>query len=244
MNTIRLWAMIVGIVCLLTWQPTAQQAQPKHAQQVLDRMAQAMGYAQAAQFRTIQVVGTMEYPAQGLKGQFEAFYKSPDKFLMKINIQGIGEILQGYDGKVGWEKNPMTGLRELQGAELQQLRQSALSGANNDIRKMVRNAKLQNQEKVGGRNAFVITAQSATGGAMKLYIDAQRYLLLRIDSEVATPQGKMNATMLFEDYRKVDGVIYAFTTRQSAAGMTTLIKIVRVRHNAPVNDAIFRKPTN
>jgi hypothetical protein len=32
----------------------------------------------------------------------------------------VGEIQQGYDGKVGWEKNPMTGLRELQGAELAQ----------------------------------------------------------------------------------------------------------------------------
>jgi len=37
-------------------------------------------------------------------------------------------------------------------------------------------------------------------------------------------------------------VMYAFTTRQSTAGIEAVQKIERVRHNAPVSDAIFRKP--
>jgi outer membrane lipoprotein-sorting protein len=244
MNKMRFWALTVGVVSLLALQPTAQQAKPQNAQQVLDRMAQATGVAQAAKIRTFQISGAVQYPTQGIQGRYEAFYKSPNKFLFKMTIQGIGEIQQGYDGKVGWEKNPMTGLRELKGAELAQIRMSAESGVQNDVRKVIRNPRLAGQEKVGNRDAYVITAQSTTGSPIKVYIDTQRFLLLRMDMEAATPQGKINIATFFEDYRKVDGIMYAFTTRQSTAGVEAITKVERIRHNAPINDSIFRKPKN
>jgi hypothetical protein len=234
--------LVLGVACMTALQPIAQQARPQNAQQVLDRMAQAMGLANAAKIRTVQMTGTLSYPMQGMQGRYEAFYKSPNKLLLKVNIQGIGEIQQGFDGKVGWEKNPMTGLRELQGAELAQMRWNAESGVSNDLRKTLRNPKLVGQEKVGNRNTFVITAQTTAGAPIKVFVDAQRYLPLRVDLEVATPQGKLNIVFRFEDYRRIDGVMYAFTTRQSIAGIEAVLKIERVRHNVPIDDAIFRKP--
>jgi hypothetical protein len=244
MRTLRFGMLVLGVACLTALQPVAQQAKPQNAQQVLDRMAQAMGLANAAKIRTVQMTGTISYPAQGIQGRYEALYKAPNKTLIKLNIQGLGEVQQGYDGKVGWEKNPMTGLRELQGAELAQMRQSAQMGASNDLRKTLRNPKLAGQEKVGNRNAFVITAQTTAGVPIKVYIDAQRYLPLRMDMEAATPQGKLNIATFLEDYRRVDGIMYPFTTRQSTAGIEAVVKTERIRHNVPIDDAIFRKPKN
>ena len=241
-KTLRFGMLVLGVACLTALQPVAQQAKPQNAQQVLDRMAQAMGLANAAKIRTVQMTGTISYPAQGIQGRYEALYKAPNKTLIKLNIQGLGEVQQGYDGKVGWEKNPMTGLRELQGAELAQMRWSAESGASNDLRKTLRNPKLVGREKVGNRETFVLTAQTAAGSPLKIYIDTQRYLPLRMDLEAATPQGKLNIVFRFEDYRRIDGVMYAFTTRQSIAGIEAVQKIERVRHNVPIDDAIFRKP--
>ena len=79
---------------------------------------------------------------------------------------------------------------------------------------------------------------------VKVYIDVQRYLTLRMDMEIATPQGKLNTATFYEDYRRVDGVMYPFTTRQSTAGIEAVIKTERVRHNVSINDAVFRKPKN
>jgi hypothetical protein len=242
MRTLRFGMLVLGVACLTALQPVAQQAKPQNAQQVLDWMAQAMGLANAAKIRTVQMTGTLSYPMQGMQGRYEAFYKSPNKLLLKVNVQGIGEIQQGFDGKVGWEKNPMTGLRELQGAELAQMRWNAESGASYDLRKTLRNPKLVGQEKVGNRNTFVITAQTTAGAPIKVFVDAQRYLPLRKDIEIATPQGKLNITIFLEDYRRVDGIMYPFTTRQSTAGIEAVIKTERVRHNVPIDDAIFRKP--
>lgn len=244
MRTLRFGILVLGVVGWTVLQPAAQQSRPQNAQQVLGRMAQAMGIDKASKIRSAQITGTLSYPTQGIQGSYEAFYKAPNKMLVKLNIQGIGEIQQGYDGKVGWEKNPLTGLRELQGAELAQMRMSAQMGANNDLRKTLRNPKLAGQEKVGNRNAFVITAQTTAGAPIKVYIDTQRYLPLRMDMEVATPQGKLKASIYFEDYRRVDGIMYPFITRQSTAGIESVIRTKRVRYNVPINDAIFRKPKN
>jgi outer membrane lipoprotein-sorting protein len=244
MRAYGFWILGLCIMSLTMLQPIAQQSKPQTAQQVLERAAQAMGLANAAKIRTVQVIGTVSYPAQGLQGRLEAYYKSPNKFFAKITLQGVGEILQGYDGKIGWEKNPMTGLRELQGAELAQLRWSAETGASNDLRKSLRNPRLVGQEKVGDRATFVLTAQTTAGSPLRIYIDTQRYLPLRMDLEAATPQGKLNIVFRFEDYRRIDGVMYAFTIRQSTAGIEAVQKIERVRHNVSLSDAIFRKPKN
>jgi hypothetical protein len=239
---LRFGTLMLGVACSLMLQPMAQRARPQNAQQILDRMAQAMGAEQAARIRTVQITGTIVYPAQGLQGRFEAYYKSPNKFFTKITLQGVGELLQGYDGKIGWEKTPIKGLRELKGAELEQIRQGVQFGVGNDLRKQIRNPKMVGQAKVGDRNAFVIGARFVTGGAVKAYIDTQRYLLLRMDMEVATPQGRLNVSSYFEDYRRIDGIMYPFTTRQSTAGVEAVQKLERVRHDVPIDDALFRKP--
>ena len=244
MGTLRFGILVLGVACLTVLQPIAQQARPQNAQQVLDRAAQAMGLANAAKIRTVQMTGTISYPAQGMQGRYEAFYKAPNKTLLKATIQGIGEIQQGFDGKVGWEKSPITGLRELKDAELAQMRWSAEMGASNDLRKTLRNPRLIGQEKVGNRDTFVITAQTTVGTSIKVYIDMQRYLTLRMDMEIATPQGKLNTSTFLENYRRVDGIMYPFTIRQSTAGIEAVMRIERVRHNVPLSDAIFRKPKN
>jgi hypothetical protein len=132
-----------------------------------------MGVANAAKIRTVQVTGTVSYPAQGLQGRLEAYYKSPNKFFAKITLQGVGEILQGYDGKIGWAKNPMTGLRELQGAELAQLRWSAETGASNDLRKALRNPKTRRTRE--GRQPRDLRADSANNGRQP----PQNYISIR-----------------------------------------------------------------
>lgn len=98
-KTLRCGIVVLGVVCLTVLQPIAQQARPQNAQQVLARMAQAMGLAQAAKIRTVQMSGTISYPAQGMQGRYEAFYKSPNKTLIRVTIQGLGEVQQGMTAR-------------------------------------------------------------------------------------------------------------------------------------------------
>jgi outer membrane lipoprotein-sorting protein len=242
MRAYRFGIVALAFTCLTTLPPTAQQAKPQTAQQVFSRMAQVMGLEKAAKVRTVQMAGTVEYTLEGLRGRIEVFIKSPNKMLVKTTIEGVGEFVSAYNGKVGWEKDPRSGVREARGERLTQMRESAREGAGNDVRKLIRNATLVGKETIDGREAFVIEGATALGGPITVYIDAQRYVPIRIDKESLTPQGKMDTVTYYSDYRKVDGIMYPFTMRRTADGLEMQVKVTRVKHNAPISDAIFQKP--
>ena len=48
--------------------------------------------------------------------------------------------------------------------------------------------------------------------------------------------------VLFEDYRMVDGIRLPFRTRVILPGATISYTVASVRHNEPVQDAVFRRP--
>jgi hypothetical protein len=53
--------------------------------------------------------GTISMPANGISGALDVYGAKPDKSLVKINLGGIGDIVEGFDGTNGWSLQPMTG---------------------------------------------------------------------------------------------------------------------------------------
>jgi len=98
------------------------------------------------------------------------------------------------------------------------------------------------KEKVGDREAYVIDATPAGAAAEKLYFDTQTGLLIRRDFTAESPQGSFPAQEAYEDYKAVDGVMVAFTTKLTLPQFGLVIKLSEVKHNVPVEDAQFLKP--
>src|SRR5687768_1863763 len=102
-------------------------------QQVLANYVKAIGGREAVEkIKSRQAKGTVEMQPMGLKGSFESIAASGDRSLTKMNLAGIGELVEGYDGKVAWAVNPIQGNREKSGAELLQAK------LNNDFYRDVR----------------------------------------------------------------------------------------------------------
>ena len=57
-----------------------------------------------------------------------------------------------------------------------------------------------------------------------------------------TPQGPMDIDVQISDYRVVDNVKVPFSVRQVSSMATVVIRLTSVKHNVPVDDAIFKKP--
>src|SRR5579871_2809901 len=77
--------------------------------EVMDKyIAATGGRAAYAKIKSTVVKGTLEVAPQGLKGTFSASAKAPNLLVVTQNIDGIGEIRQGYDGKTGWSQDPLT----------------------------------------------------------------------------------------------------------------------------------------
>lgn len=212
--------------------------------QILDKYEQAIGGRQAVEKITSRVTkGTFEIAAMGLKATMETYAKAPNKSLAIQNFSGVGEAREGYDGKIAWAQDPMTGLREKSGAELATTVRESDIHADIKTRQLYSKLELKGKEKVGDRETYVILATPAEGAPVKMYFDTQTWLLAREDTEIDTPQGKfpINATM--EDYRDVDGVKMPFTIRVESPMGGMVIKTTEVKHNVAIDDAKFNKPS-
>ena len=211
---------------------------------VLDKFVKAIGGKEAIEKVTSRSMkGSFDIEAMGVSAPVEMYAKAPNKSAVKIDLPNMGVFNIIFDGATGWDSNPMTGLRELSGAELAQLKRRSDFYADINFKKHYAKMEVKGKEKVGSYETYVIEAAPAEGSPEKLYFDINTGLLVRHDLEADSPQGKMAAEIYPDNYKDVDGVKIAHTMKQVNPMMTWVMKITEVKNNVEIDDAKFNKPS-
>lgn len=194
---------------------------------ILERYAEATGLGRADGPRLSSRVskGRIEGAYAGMKvsGTVELVEKAPDRFIMLVNVDGLGVIRRGFTGEYGYMQIPLFGFRPVEGAELSELKLEARWAWADDLRRLYPSMRLKGREAVAGAEAHVVEATSASGARTTLYFDARTGLLVRRDKTY------------FEDFREVDGRLLPFRVRDDFA----VITYSEVKHNTAVDDARF-----
>ena len=88
---------------------------------VLEKHVEAIGGKEAnMEIKSIQMIGTFEMPAFNASGSVDIKMAEPNKRVMLISVEGMGDINQGTDGKVAWTTQvPGTPPTMLKGEEAQ-----------------------------------------------------------------------------------------------------------------------------
>lgn len=222
----------------------AQSAKPGlTAAQIIDQSIQATG-GQAAmeKLTSTYAKGVMEFTAQGSHGTMEFFSKAPNKQLVVMNLESVGEVKQAFDGQVAWGQDPTGQIIELTGAPLDDMKQSAVFNAALKWRELFPKAELAGEETIGGRKALAVKLTNTKGKPVTRYYDAETFLLLRETGTRETAQGPMDITVDFSDYRDVGGIKAPFAVKQSLPIGDILLKISEMKNNVEIDDAKFTRP--
>jgi hypothetical protein len=215
------------------------------AEQILTRHVDATGGREAyLRQRSVHAKGTLEMSAAGLRGTFEVKQKAPDRLWLLQNLAGFGEATQAYDGKTGWSKDPLNGLRELSGAELALVQRSARLHAPLEWKTLYKKVELLGIRPVEGKDAYAVRLAPEVGQPTTQFFDARSFLLVRQDTIVEGPTGVVPTESYPSDYRDVEGVKTAFKTRQRIGGGAAeiVMTITEIKVNVEIDDAIFAKP--
>ncbi|MEY3602616.1 MAG: hypothetical protein RL169_1860 [Armatimonadota bacterium] len=214
----------------------------KTADAILSASAKAMGSAVSDKITTTVAKAKMSIPANGLNGEMEMTV-SKERFYMKQSLPGIGDIMQGFDGKLGWAKDPINGLRDLEGAELEQVKNEVQNQMASDWKKRYKKAELLGVRKVGTAQAYAIRLTPKTGGPQTQYFDTKSLFLIRTDMVAVGPTGKIPTETYLSDYRLIDGMQIPFKTRSIVSGIQeVIITYTDVKNNVAVDNSIFKKP--
>jgi hypothetical protein len=252
------FAMIASITSAAQDKPKADTPEPAKTEKpaakaealptvddILEKYVKATGGKEAIEKITSRTIkGSFSVEAFGVAdAPMEMFAKAPNKSASKIDIPGFGVVNRVFDGATGWSSDPMSGLRELQGVELAQMKRGSDLHGELTLKKHYTKLEVKGKEKVGSYETYLIEATPEEGSPGKLYFDVNTGLLVRQDEETEGPQGKMLTEVYLDDYKVIDGVKVAHTMKQVNPAMTFVIKITEVKNNVEIEETKFAKPS-
>lgn len=222
---------------------TTTPAKMPTVQEILAKYVQALGGREANEkIKSRMMKGTMEISPMGIKGDFESYTAAPNKSITRSMLAGIGEMVEGFDGQTAWAINPLQGNRDKQGEELEQSKLINNFYRETNLAKLYPKMELKGTEKVGEKDAYVVVGTPENLPAETFYFDTQSGLLLRQDSTVISPEGKMPTKTFYEDVRDIDGVKLPFKMRTVMPQFEIIVTTTEIKHNVAVDDSKFAKP--
>jgi hypothetical protein len=213
------------------------------AQEVFAKYVQALGGKEANEkIKTRLVKGTIELTPVGIKGTVESYMSAPDKSYTKSNLQGVGEIIEGFDGTTAWSLNPIQGNRDKDGEELLQTKLINNFYRETNLNKLYPKMEVKGTEKVGDKETYVVVATPNGLAPETFYFDVKSGLLVRADSIIVTPEGKMPAKTFYEDVREVDGIKLPYKIRVVLPQFEIVTNITEIKHGITIEGSKFTKP--
>ena len=208
---------------------------------ILEKYVAAIGGREAQKKITSRVSkGRVDVPGVSFGGKLETFEKAPNKSLSIMDIEPMGLIKQGFDGRTSWNFS-QNGLESATEAD-RAIMVDADFYREIKLKELYKRMKLVGKEKEGFRQVYVVEAVPARGYADRFYFDVDSGLLVRRDLTRPTAKGPRRAEIYFSDWREVDGVKLPFRMTHSMPTMKFVTTLEEVKHNVPVDDAIFRRP--
>ena len=228
---------------LVTRAAQAEPPLPSVGKVLDDYIAATGGKAAYLKITSTETKSAFEMKAQKIKAEVLTRAKAPDKIVVTQNIPGIGKIEQGYDGKTGWARDPLHGLRTLSGKELAQLRAQARFNGPLYWKELYTKSQMLGIRTVNGAQAFAVRLTAADGQFTTQYYDVKTKLLVRMDQIAESPEGALPTEAYLSDYRLSDGIKAPFSGRQVIAGVgEATLTTTSIKNNVPLDDAIFAKP--
>jgi len=171
----------------------------------------------------IKTTANSEIPAMGMNASMIAVQRRPNQTSMTIGLPGIGEMRQGFDGTTAWASDPMQGPRLMRGNEAAAQVDAA------DFRTLTRPAELFSASEVVGEGEVdgqTCTKVKHTWKSGRITTDCYStttFLILETTAVQSTPQGDIEATQRYSDFRRENGIMLPHKVVITAMGMQQIV---------------------
>jgi hypothetical protein len=212
------------------------------ARSILDKHLAAIGGRQAVLSHTsTRATGTISMPAAGVTGAVEIYGAQPNRTLLKVSLDGVGEILEGFDGTHGWSSSPMTGPMLLEGRQLDEKRFD--SEFHGELRSDNRYVSMTTLEQVDfeGRPCYKIRLVRKSGGEDLEFYDVATGLKAGSTTTRETQMGTVTGTAAESNYKKFGNLLQPTMVKSQIGGLQQVMTITAVDYdNVPAS--VFELP--
>jgi hypothetical protein len=155
-----------------------------------------------------------------------------------LQAHPLGTIKLGFNGHTGWSTS-MTGKRLLKGAELAKVQRDSDFYGMVKMKSLYAKVTMPGMSKIGYRDVYVIDLQPAIGAVERMYLDAQTFLPVRVNSVEVTGTASVPVEIYLDNWQEVDGIKYPFTISQRFSKLTLMFTVKEIKHNVPIEASLF-----
>ncbi|MBI4410292.1 MAG: hypothetical protein HY561_11330 [Gemmatimonadetes bacterium] len=244
--------MLRQLVCaafaatLLTAPLTAQEPT---LEQVLEKHYQALGgLDQWLATSTAKFTGTFSL-GPSMEAGFTMVVSRPRKMRLEFTVQGMTGI-QAYDGQTAWMLMPFMGktapepMPEDQAKEIRE--QGDLDGPLMGWKEDGNQLELVGKEDVEGTPAYKLKVTLPSGDVQYHYLEAEHFLTIKSEGKRMLQGREVEFETILGDYKQVGALLFPhfIENRLKGSPMQQVLTITAVELNVPVDDALFKMPSN
>jgi hypothetical protein len=220
---------------------TPSSALPPAKDLIAKFVAATNGPAVLAKHQSVRTKGRFEMAAQGVSGDLEMSQARPNKTLLRIDVPGIGQLEEGFDGTTAWSVNPMQGPRLKTGRELEAVREESSFGTSSRQGPNVTSAETVEKTELNGEACYKVKVVWKSGReTFDCYSVASGLLIASIGKQ-ESPMGSIEVTNLLSDYKDFGGQKIATRLTQQVMGQEQVLRINTVEYDA-ADPASFQMP--
>ncbi len=210
------------------------------ADQLLDKYLAAIGGADALHKITSRVQKGSLTAFGGQHFPVDVYSKAPGKRVSVMHLQG-GDSVTAFDGKQGWLSVPGR-VHMMSAAENDAARIDADLYLPAHLKTLYQKFGVDTGEKIEGRDTYLVVGRNEGQPPLRLYMDKESGLLLRLVRYAETPLGRNPTQIDYADYREADGVKVPFRWTLARPGNRFTIQVEQVQQNVSVDDSKFAPP--
>ncbi len=215
---------------------------------IAKNLAARGGVAKINGIMTQRLTGDISFGSDSAK-PFMVEMKRPGKMRDEIVIKGV-KIISTTDGKSGWVLNPLTGsdlARPMNSDEFKNAAGSSeIGGPLVDYKSKGNIITYAGKEKINGKDAYKLIVTMKDGDVRDDFIDCNSFLEVKWVGNILSLGKKVKVETYFNNYKKVDGLMYAFLLDSDTPGTSykQQILIKKIEVNIPIDNSMFGKLVN
>jgi len=196
------------------------------AEKLIEKVIEASGGLEVWENQKVmKATGTFAMPAMGISAKIEVFKQAPDKTHTTITSDAFGNMEEGFDGTVAWEKSMMTGSKIKSGSELAVTRRMAQFNPWAVWKDFYQSATTVGIEAVDGVDCYKVEMipNEGEGEPEMNFFAVDGGLLVKTSSTLVNEMGRITVDAYMMDYRENEGVVAPFKVRQVLMGMQEMV---------------------
>lgn len=213
------------------------------ARAVIDRYIEACGGKEAfKKVDSVLIKAKTEVGGKDLGGAMTLATAKPNKLLLTVDLGGIA-IRSGFDGKVGWQMNPLTGPTIMEGAELRDMERQSDFFAILHEDKGYKSMENLGKTDFEGEECYKLKLVDTDGVETTEYYSVKTGLQTGFTGTQESTFGKITATSVNHEHKKFGDLLLPskVTQKMAGAGLSQTMIIESVEFNT-VPESTFAIP--